>query len=875
MNSFEIRTKFFDFFKKLNHEVIPSSSLIPAQDPTLLFSNAGMNQFKDVFLSKEKRSYSKAVSIQKCIRAGGKHNDLENVGFTKRHLTFFEMMGNFSFGDYFKKEAIIYAWDFLTKELEIDKDKLVISVYKDDADAYKIWLETIGLSPSKIVKLGEADNFWQMGETGPCGPCSEIYIDQGGHFGCEKNDCAPGCSCDRFLEIWNLVFMEFDKQPDGTLKSLKSPGIDTGMGLERLTSVMQNKESVYETDLFMPIIKKIEELSGIKYATANDKIKSAFRVLGDHIRSSSFAIADGAIPSNEGRGYVLRKIIRRALLFSKKLTEKNIFPELAITLSEHFSLVYPELQNNLKLIVATLTNETEKFDHNLVQGQTILAKYIQENSAKFQDKIISGDQAFKLYDTYGFPLELTKVIAQESGFIVDIDSFETNMEEQRLRSGKKCSDNDSVIRDYLDTHSITTEFTGYDEHVSETTINAIMVNNDFVDKVSAGTECYIITEQSPFYVECGGQISDQGYIKVGDKQSKLIVLKKVNDTIAALVQAPTDLSVGTKLTLIVDSPTRINTMKNHTATHLLQAALIEVLGKGVRQAGSVVEPDYLRFDFTSLDNLNNNQIKQVEDLVNKKIMEDIPVKIEQSTLKEATGKGVIAFFGEKYNPEKVRVVQVPGFSAELCGGTHVNFTGEIGVFKITEVSALSAGNRRIVAVTGPKALEVYQDLFNAAKTLSQEFKVPQEQILDVVRKQKEQLKAAHDEIKNLRKELYGSKINEWVTKTKNIKGLPFLFLEIPATPGSEAPNSEEISEMLIKHKPGFYFVVSKNLESLSFMAIVSKNFINSFKIKEFGDWLRTEGAQGGGKENVLRGKLSKMPADFESSMISWLEKNIV
>lgn len=869
MNSFEIRTRFFDFFKKLNHEVVPSSSLIPAQDPTLLFSNAGMNQFKDVFLSKEKRSYSKAVSIQKCIRAGGKHNDLENVGFTRRHLTFFEMMGNFSFGDYFKKEAIIYAWDFLTKELKLDKDQLVASVYKDDQDAYKIWQETIGLSSTRIFKLGEADNFWQMGETGPCGPCSEIYIDRGGQFGCESDSCAPGCSCDRFLEIWNLVFMEFDKQSDGSLKPLKSPGIDTGMGLERLTAVMQDKESVYEADLFTPIIKKIEALTGINYLNSADKIKSAFRVLADHIRSSSFAISDGAIPSNEGRGYVLRKIIRRALLFSKKLTEKNIFPELAVTLSEHFSPVYPELRNNLKLIVATLTNETEKFDHNLIQGQNILSKYIQENLVKEQNRIISGDQAFKLYDTYGFPLELTKVIAQESGFCVDIDSFETNMEEQRLRSGKKCSDSDSVIQDYLDNNSIATEFTGYDEHITETIVRGIIVNDKFVDKVPAGTECYIITEKSPFYVECGGQISDEGYIKIGDKQSKLLALKKINNAIAALVKAPTDLSVGSKLTLVVDSPARINTMKNHTATHLLQAALIAVLGKGVRQSGSVVEPDYLRFDFTSLDNLSNDQIRLVEDLVNKKIMEDIPVEIEQSTLKEATSKGVIAFFGEKYNPEKVRVVQVPGFSAELCGGTHVNSTGEIGVFKITEVSALSAGNRRIVALTGPKAVELYQDLFNAAKTLSQEFKVPQDKIVDAVKKQREQLKIAADDIKNLKRELYGSKIAEWTTKNKLIKGLSFLFLEL-----TDVPDVEEIAEMLIKHKPGFYFVVNKNAESSSFMAIISKNLINTFKIKEFGDWLKTQGAQGGGKDNVLRGKISKIPSNFEGSITNWLEKNI-
>lgn len=872
MNSFEIRTKFFDFFKKLNHEVVPSSSLIPAQDPTLLFANAGMNQFKDVFLGKEKRSYTRAVSIQKCIRAGGKHNDLENVGFTRRHLTFFEMMGNFSFADYFKKEAIQYAWDFLTKELLLPKEKLVVSVFRDDSDAYKIWQEVIGLPSSKIFKLGEADNFWQMGETGPCGPCSEIYIDRGGSFGCDrdrKDECGPGCSCDRFLEIWNLVFMEFDKQCDGSLKSLKSPGIDTGMGLERLTAVMQDKSSVYETDLFMPIIKKIEQLTGIIYANASDKIRSAFRVLADHIRSSSFAIADGAIPSNEGRGYVLRKIIRRALMFSRKLTGKNIFPELANVISDHFGSIYPELKNNLKLIETTLKNETEKFEHNLVHGQNILDKYIKDRIEKNLEMVISGDQAFKLYDTYGFPLELTKVIAQENGFTVDVAGFEEDMEEQRFRSGKKCIDGESTLQDYLDNNQIATEFTGYDEHVSETTINGIIVDDKFVDKVTAGTECYIITEKSPFYVECGGQVSDQGYIQIGDKKTRLIALKKINNAIAALIQAPVDLQVNLKVTLVVDSPARIDTMKNHTATHLLQAALIAILGKGVRQSGSVVEPDYLRFDFTSLDNLTNDQIKQVEDLVNKKIMEDIPVKIEQSTLKEATAKGVIAFFGEKYNPEKVRVVQVPGFSAELCGGTHVNSTGEIGAFKITEVSALSAGNRRIVALTGPKAIELYQNLFNDAKTLSQEFKVPQEQIVDAVKKQREQLKSAQDEIKNLRKELYSSKINEWSQKAKLINNVPFLFLEL-----NDVPDIDQIAEMLIKNKPGFYFIINKGQITPSFMAIISKDLIGKFKIKEFGEWLKTKGAQGGGKDNLLRGKLSEISKDFESSMTAWLEENI-
>ena len=415
MTSREIRKKFFDFFHERNHTVVDSSSLIPAQDPTLLFANAGMNQFKDLFLGKETRSYTRAVSIQKCIRAGGKHNDLENVGFTKRHLTFFEMMGNFSFGDYFKKEAITFAWDFLIQEMKLDKNRLYASVYRLDDEAYALWHTVIGLPQERIVRLGEADNFWQMGDTGPCGPCTEIYFDRGATFGCGSKECTPGCSCDRFLEIWNLVFMQYERQPDGTDKPLKQTGVDTGMGLERLCTVIQDKDSVFETDLITPLIHRIEQLTGIVYETAKPEIQAAFRVLCDHIRSASFAIADGATPSNEGRGYVLRKIIRRAALFAQKLHKKNIFADILPALVELMSPVYPELKTQEKHIYALLRSEVEKFSTNLVHGQQILQKYFSQGKDR---KLITGPQVFKLYDTYGFPLELTKVIAHEQGLSV-------------------------------------------------------------------------------------------------------------------------------------------------------------------------------------------------------------------------------------------------------------------------------------------------------------------------------------------------------------------------------------------------------------------------------------------------------------------------
>ncbi len=865
MKSAEIRQKFFDFFIKQGHTQVPSSSLIPAQDPTLLFANAGMNQFKDVFLGKEKRSYTRAVSIQKCVRAGGKHNDLDNVGFTKRHLTFFEMMGNFSFGDYFKKEAIIFAWDFLTKELKIPTTHLHATVYLDDDEAYNLWHTVIGLPQEKIHRLGAKDNFWQMGDTGPCGPCTEIHIDRGAEFGC-KDSCGPACDCDRFLEIWNLVFMQFDRQPDGTDKPLKQTGVDTGMGLERLCSVVQNVDSVYHTDLFAPILKKIEELTGKKYAAQDAQTQAAFNVLADHIRSTSLLIADGCAPSNEGRGYVLRKIIRRAALFAQKLTDKSIFPELSKVVVQEFSGYYPELKTNETLIFNVLTSEVDKFAANLVRGQHMLETYFKEHA---NSKRVDGKQTFKLYDTYGFPTELIILMAQEKGFTVDTDGFELEMKKQQEQSGKKSAD---ILDHMAELEGVESEFTGYQELETKSEIIALVHDNKAVKTVSAGQSCYVIAKKSPFFIVGGGQVPDNGWLIIDGHKVPLLTVRYINNGIAAHIKAPVDLKIGMSLTSIVNKELRINAMKNHTATHMLQAALIELFGKTIKQSGSLVHPDYLRFDFTYHENLSSADIKKVEDLVNEKIRENIKVSIEYMPMSEAIKHGALAFFGDKYNPENVRMVNIPGFSIELCGGTHVPTTGDIGTFKITEVSALAAGHRRIVAVTGPRAIELFQESFNIVKNLSQEFKVKREELIDAVLKQKEYAKELQHELKLLKKQVWKAQIPTWLQETQPVKDLPFLFMQL------EGMNPEELRDIIAElnqKKPGLYFAISKTDDKYIFVSMLSSNFAPRLNLKEFGAWLKDEhNLAGGGNQTSLQGGGAQIDAKLADEIREWLKKKI-
>jgi len=863
MTSLEIRKKFFEFFVKNNHEHVASSSLIPAQDPTLLFANAGMNQFKDLFLGREKRGYTRAVTIQKCVRAGGKHNDLDNVGFTKRHLTFFEMMGNFSFGDYFKKEAIQFAWDFLTKEMNFDISKLHATVYKTDDEAYDLWHTMIGVPKERIHRLGEAENFWQMGDTGPCGPCTELHVDRGPEFGhANIEECGPACDCDRFLEVWNLVFMQFDRQPDGTDKPLKQTGVDTGMGLERLCAIVQNQDSVFRTDLFANILKKIEELSGIEYAKQDANTQAAFHVLMDHIRSSSLLISDGCAPSNEGRGYVLRKIIRRAALFAQKLTDKSIFPELSAVVVADLGEIYPELKLNQKLIRGVLESEVDKFAANLVRGQAILAKYFQESAAT---KMITGTQAFKLYDTYGFPTELIQLIAKEHSFDVDTVGFQVEMERQQQLSGKKVEDNLEHIEL---PEGLSTEFTGYQELETSSTVTALLHNGAAVQQVDAGETVFVITKKSPFFIVGGGQVPDQGWLIVGGKQAPLKTVRYVGTAIAAEIVTPIALKVGDTVTEIVNEELRINAMKNHTATHMLQAALIETFGKSIKQSGSLVHPDYLRFDFTYHENLSAEDIKQVEELVNAKIRENIALNIEFTSLKEATKKGALAFFGDKYNPEKVRMIEIPNFSVELCGGTHVPHTGDIGVFKITEVTALAAGHRRIVAVTGVGAVALFQETFNTVKELSQEFSVKRPEVLHAVHKQKEELKALETELKQLKKQLWKSQLPLWQQQVETVGSVPFLFLQLNNVDNQEL---REIAQQLMQAKPGFYFLTSTVDGRALYLATLAPQLSNTINMKEFGAWLQDKASlRGGGSATSLQGGGPAISATLGASIAEWI-----
>ncbi len=866
MKSTIVRKKFFDFFINRGHQKVASSSIIPAQDPTILFANAGMNQFKDLFLGLEKRNYTRAVTIQKCVRAGGKHNDLENVGFTKRHLTFFEMMGNFSFGDYFKKDAIQYSWDFLTKEMGLPVEKLYATVYKTDDESYDLWHTMIGIPAERIQRLGEKENFWQMGDTGPCGPCTELHIDRGPAFGCaDIATCGPACDCDRFLEIWNMVFMQFDRQPDGSFKPLKQTGVDTGMGLERLCTVVQNVDSVYQTDLFTPIIKRIEELSGIVYAEQPDALKAAFHVMADHIRSSTMIIADGCAPSNEGRGYVLRKIIRRAALFCQKLTEKNIFPELSATVIQELGDIYPELKSQTQLVYTVLDSEVKKFSANLIRGKQIFEKYCQESSTT---KTITGAQAFKLYDTYGFPTELITLLAQEQGFTVDMAGFEQEMRKQQDQSGQKKKEELHVDLP----ESITTGFTGYTELETNTEITALVHNGAVVSSVSAGSQCYVITKKSPFFIVGGGQVEDEGWLKIDSHLVDTEEIRFIGTAIAVKITTPIALKVNKKITAIVNKELRANTIKNHTATHLLQAALVKLLGPQVKQAGSFVHPDYLRFDFTYSENVDSNEIATIEKMVNAVIQENIPVSIENTTYADAVKKGATAFFGDKYNPENVRMVSVPGVSIELCGGTHVRATGDIGCFKITEISALSAAHRRVVAVTGPRAVELFQESFDTVKALSQEFKVKQDEVATAVAKQQLHIKELLADIKKLKKELNTAQVPQMVQQIETIGSLPFLCALLTDTTNEEL---RDIAAQLNAKKPGLYFLANiQENNTFSFLCALAPQLSEKISLKDLATWLQKEqGIRGGGSATMLQGGGTQLSPEFITALKQWIAQN--
>jgi alanyl-tRNA synthetase len=868
MDSFEIRKRYLAYFAKTGHAVVSSSSLIPAEDPTLLFANAGMNQFKDCFLGKEKRSYTRATTSQKCVRAGGKHNDLDAVGFTERHLTFFEMLGNFSFGDYFKEEAIGFAWEFLTKDMQLPKDDLYISVFREDDEAYNIWHKTIGIPEAHLIRLGEKDNFWQMGDTGPCGPCSEIYVDRGATKGCQQPGCAPGCDCSRFTEIWNLVFMQFDRQANGNLVPLTAKGVDTGMGLERLCMVLQGKENVYGTDMMQHLIKKIETLTGINYASSDKNTQAAFNVLTDHVRSSSLIIADGCTPANDGRGYVLRKIIRRAALFAKKLSpDLNIFVALADTFIDQFGGIYPELIASRDLIKKLLFGEIERFTNNLEQGQHILQRYIQENTAAKRSEL-TGEQIFKLYDTYGFPPELTRVLAHEQNLTLNMTGFEEEMKKQQLQSGKKQKQVEQCL---VVTDGISTNFVGYKTTTVESKITFVHEQNDTF---------WIITEESPFYVESGGQVNDVGTVTIHGATYHVLDLKKVGDLRrpAIAVQLSdakrsgtpsSPIKVGDMALCWVDPVIRANTVKNHTATHMLQAALMKILGSSIKQAGSLVCQDYLRFDFTHHEALSKEQIDAIEKMINDKIGENISTSISNTTLDDAKSKGVISFFGEKYNPENVRVVQIPGFSAELCGGTHAESTGIIGCFKIVSDSALSSGSRRIVAITGPEALKLYQQTFNSTKKLAELFKVKQDEVIAAVQKLQDDYQKSQQFAKQLKKQLLKMQLPSWIEAIRLVGEIPFLYLVLD---DASADELRAIAQEIEKVKPGLYLLVSTEGSSrCNFLAYAAKGIEQKVSLRELGEILKQYNLRGGGNASAIQGGGTGVSTELEVVVTQWLK----
>ncbi|MCF1427477.1 MAG: alanine--tRNA ligase [Shewanella sp.] len=697
----ELRSAFLAFFARNGHQVIDSSSLVPGNDPTLLFTNAGMNQFKDVFLGFDKRSYSRATSAQRCVRAGGKHNDLDNVGYTARHHTFFEMLGNFSFGDYFKHDAIRFAWTFLTEDLKLPKERLCVTVYETDDEAYNIWKDEIGVPEDCIIRIGDnkgapysSDNFWQMGDTGPCGPCTEIFYDHGDHIWGGRPG-SPEEDGDRFIEIWNIVFMQFNRQADGTMDALPKPSVDTGMGLERIAAILQGVHSNYEIDIFTKLIAKAAEIIGVA-----DLSNNSLKVIADHIRSCAFLVADGVMPSNEGRGYVLRRIIRRAVRHGNKLgATETFFYKLVPTLIEVMGDAGKELKVSQEVVEKALKAEEEQFARTLERGLGILEQALQTLSGDTLD----GETIFKLYDTYGFPVDLTADVCRECNINVDEAGFDAAMAEQRRRAqdaGKFGADYNAGLK--VDGE---TEFSGYDHLTGSSIVTAIYKEGEAVEAIEAGDKAVIILQSTPFYGESGGQVGDKGQLLADGVEFEVIDTQKYGQAIGHQGVLHTgELRVGLSLNAAVDKKLRHRTQLNHSVTHLLHAALRQVLGANVTQKGSLVDPERLRFDFSHVEAVKPAQLKQIEELVNTQIRRNHELKTEVMAIDIAKKKGAMALFGEKYDAD-VRVVTMGDFSIELCGGTHVGRTGDIGLFKITSEGGIAAGIRRIEAVTGAVAMD--------------------------------------------------------------------------------------------------------------------------------------------------------------------------
>ena len=782
----EIRQLFLKFFEDRGHTVVASSSLVPHNDPTLLFTNAGMNRFKDCFLGQEKRAYVRATTSQKCVRAGGKHNDLENVGRTARHHTFFEMLGNFSFGDYFKKEAIAYAWEFLTVDMAMDKDRLYVSVYTDDDEAADIWFEQEGVPRERIFRF-EEDNFWSMGDTGPCGPCSEIFYDNGPEIGCDSPNCTVGCDCDRYMEIWNNVFMQFNRQADGELIPLPKPAVDTGMGLERITTVMQGVQSNYDTNLLRDIIGYIEKLSGKSYG---EKLEDdvSMRVMADHSRATAYLIADGVMPSNEGRGYVLRRIMRRAMRHAKMLGFADpVLYKTATFVLDFMAEAYPQEAERKSFVAKIVEKEEERFIQTLDNGLRILNDQV-DILRKKQSTVIPGEVLFKLYDTYGFPTDLTADIVEADGFSIDEAGFESCMEEQRKKAREhwKGSGEEAVGTIYreLIEQGNHVNFIGYNEMQANSKVVALLHDGEQVSQARVGEQIEILTETTPFYGESGGQAGDIGSISADGLKVDIIETRKPLPELIVHVGRVTEgiLEMGQDVQLTVDSAARQATALNHTATHILHAVLVEVLGDHVKQAGSLVAPDRLRFDFSHYTAISHDELKRIETEVNRRIRENRSVETREMSADEAIAAGATALFGEKYG-ERVRVVNMGDFSMELCGGTHTSAAGDIGLFKIIQEAGIAAGVRRIEAATGTRALDLIQQQDDSLSRMAGLVKSDRPQLETRLIKIVERQKELERELATLESRLKAGQADDIMSKVVEIGDVKLLAAEVDSTDG--------------------------------------------------------------------------------------------
>ncbi len=863
LSTADIRRKFIEYFSRNGHQAVSSSSLVPADDPTLLFTNAGMNQFKDVFLGSEKRSYTRAVSSQRCVRAGGKHNDLENVGYTARHHTFFEMLGNFSFGDYFKQEAIQFAWSFLTDELKLPKEKLLVTVYAEDDEAFDIWENQIGVPKEKIIRIATSDNFWSMGDTGPCGPCSEIFYDHGEHIWGGPPG-TPEEDGDRFIEIWNLVFMQFNRQADGTMEPLPKPSIDTGMGLERISAIMQHVHSNYEIDLFDNLIKAAASIVGTE-----DLSNKSLRVIADHIRSCAFLVCDGVMPSNEGRGYVLRRIIRRAVRHGYQLGANDIFfYKLVEALIKEMGEAYPELKDQKPVIEKVLRVEEEQFSKTLSRGMNILNEALEG----LEGTVIPGELVFKLYDTYGFPTDLTADVAREHDYTIDEEGFQAAMQAQR----KRAQEASQFGADYNDTLRVESEtvFTGYDNGEQESNVVELICGNDFCEQLTDGQEGVVVLDNTPFYAESGGQVGDTGVLKVANGEFLVSDTQKLGNAFAHKGVVKGVIQKGDKAAAKIDDTKRTSIRKNHSATHLLHAALREVLGDHVTQKGSLVNADRLRFDFSHFEGVTAEQLQTIEQRVNEEIQANHALTTQLMDLDEAKASGAMALFGEKYD-EKVRVVSMGPFSTELCGGTHVKQTGDIGLFKIISEGGIASGVRRIEAVSGMGALAFVQQQQAVLQQAASLLKTDAMGVAEKVAQSQVQQKELEKTVTALKQKLASQQGADVLSNVTEINGVKTLIAQL------ESVEAKSLRGMVddLKNRIGEGVIVLGVPADgkVSLIAGVTKGLTDKVKAGELINFIAAQvGGKGGGRPDMAQAGGSepdKLPEALQS-VNTWLKDKL-